>query len=216
MAFAYCTHLPKLRPDEKAVSAAEDEVYEAVVRDMVTPSHGHASITQLVFSDVVLTERAEPGVRSCKESAVKHLGLPENKLPVYNTLADKMYRLVTRGWYDELPEAAALQDFLDRSCIAGPLSTTFHTDLPRAFIGAENVRFGDLIWKDAPPSFEQTFPGASGIIAFSHAGFDSDLYEAIVSTSFVCGNLCGTGWRYVLRKKRGRWEVVNKWIVWMA
>jgi hypothetical protein len=34
---AYWFSLPKSRFDEKTVSAAEDEIYEAVVRDMVTP-----------------------------------------------------------------------------------------------------------------------------------------------------------------------------------
>ena len=29
-------YLSKSRPDERAITAAEDEVYEAVVRDMVT------------------------------------------------------------------------------------------------------------------------------------------------------------------------------------
>jgi hypothetical protein len=57
------------------------------------------------------------------------------------------------------------------------------------------------------------FPGAPGLISFSHVGFDSTLREATVSTAFVCGRLCGTGSRYVLKKIRGHWEVVNKWVV---
>lgn len=67
---------------------------------------------------------------------------------------------------------------------------------------------------DESKSFEQLFPGASGIISFSHVGFDSTLHEAIVADSFVCGMLCGSGDRYVLRKIKGQWEVVNKWMVW--
>lgn len=47
-------YLSKSRPGEKTVSAAEDEVYEAVVHDMVTPIHGQATINQLVFDESVL------------------------------------------------------------------------------------------------------------------------------------------------------------------
>lgn len=211
-AVAYCTihRRSRAHTNPRAVASAEDEVYEAVVRDMVTPSHVHASITQLVFSDTLLTEHAdEPDIQSCKESVRKHLGLQENRPPEYNTLADKIYRLVTHGWYDGSPGAEAIQDFLDKSCTAGPLSRTFHTDLPRAFIDVESVHFNDLIIENGPPSFEQMFPGAPGIISFSHVGFDSTLHEAIVSSSFVCGGLCGSRWRYILRQKRGRWEVVG-------
>jgi hypothetical protein len=214
---ACLVYLPKSRPDEKAVSAAQDQVYEAVVRDMLKPATGAATVTQLVFDDTVLTERwDEPDTESCKESARRHLGLEGNKPPPFNTLADKIYRAVTGGWYDGSPRADAIQDFLDKSCTAGPVSTTFHTDLPRDFIRVGSVGFGDLIVKNGPPTLQQIFPGASGIISFSRVGFDSSLHEALVSTSFICGGLCGTGWRYVLRKKAGSWKVVSKWIVWVS
>jgi hypothetical protein len=127
------------------------------------------------------------------------------------------YRVLTRSADDRSLRADAIQDFLEKSRTVGRLPQTFHTDLPRTFIEAESVRFNFWpIEKNGPKSFEQLFPGASGIISFSHVGFDSTLHEAIVSTSFVCGVLCGTGSRYVLRKKSGRWEVVNKLIVWVS
>jgi hypothetical protein len=216
----YCTiHLrSRTSASPQAVASAEDEVYGAVVRDMVTPIHGQAHITQLVFDDTLLTDLA-PGtdMKSCKEGARKHVGLEGNTPPPFNSFADKIYRVLTRGWYDSSPRAEAIQDFLGKSCIVGLLSTTFHTELPRAFIETERVHFnGWPIEKNGSPSFEQLFPGASGIISFSHVGFDSSLHEAIVSTSFVCGGLCGTGHRYVLKRKWGRWQVASKWITWVS
>ena len=206
----------KSRPDEKTVSAAEDEVYEAVVRDMITPTHGQANISQLVFGDAVLTDltpRAD--IKSCKESVRKLLSL-EASTPPFNSLADKIYRAFTPR-DDGLLRSDTIQDFLEKSCGVGRLSTTFNTDLPRTFIAAESIHFdGWPIEKNGPPSFEQLFPGADGIISFSHVGFDSTLDEAIVSASYVCGGLCGTGWRYLLRKKSGRWEITNKLMVWMS
>jgi hypothetical protein len=38
----------------------------------------------------------------------------------------------------------------------------------------------------------------------------------IISTSFVCGVLCGTGRLYTLNKKWGRWEVISNPIVWVS
>jgi len=218
LALVYCFHFSKLYPDEKRVLAAEDEVYEAVVRDMVAPTgHGHAPVSELVFDDTV-SNYLTPGtdIKSCEERACRYLRLENSKLP-YDSFADKIYRALTRSGYDGSLRADTIQDFLHKSCTVGRLSQTFHTDLPRTFIAVESVSFNDVpIEKNGPPPFKQQYPGAGGIISFSHVVFDPTLHEAIVSVSFVCGGLCGSGNRYVLRKKSGRWEVVNKWMVWVS
>lgn len=204
--FLFRFYLSKSRPDKKKASAAEGEVYEAVVRDMVT-SH---RLSQLVFDDTVLTElRAGADIKSCKGIALLRLRLESGKL-LYDSLADKVYRFLASGTHDDSLRTDTVHDFLEKACTVGRLSRTFRTDLPRTFIGAESVGFED--WE----AFRRQFPGASGIISLSHVGLDSRMDEAIVSTAFVCGNLCGSGHRYVLRKKRGRWEVVNKWMVWVS
>lgn len=120
----------KSRPNEKEVAAAEDEVYEAVVRDMVTPIDG-----QLVFSDTLLTERA-PGVemKSCIESARKNLHLEGSRSkPPYNSLADKVYRALTRSNYGGALRADTIQDFLEKSCMVGRLSQIFPYRLATRF-----------------------------------------------------------------------------------
>lgn len=201
-----------VRSNEKQVEAAENEVYEAVVHDMASSAKGPS---QLVFDDALLTELV-PGanMKSCEQSARENLRL-ENNTPRYNSLADKLYRFVNSG-YNYSISADTIQDFLEKSCMTGRLSQSFQTDLPKTFITARRVHFSDLVVNDGSASFEDLFPGASGIISFSHVGFDSTLHEAIVATSLVCGVLCGSGHRYVLRKTRGHWEVVNKWMVWVS
>ncbi len=206
-----------LRADRKKVSATEDEVYEAIVRDMM--AHGHDSIatSQLVFDNAVLTNLGtEESMTSCKERVRKEQSL-ERGAPPFNSLPDKIYRILTlSSWDDRSLRADTIEDFLEKSCTTGGVSTTFHTDLPRSFVVGADVHFkGWPIMKDETSSFEQLFPGAAGIISFSHVGFDPALHKAIVSVSFVCGGLCGTGWRYILEKKRGRWEVTNKLMRWM-
>jgi hypothetical protein len=209
----FCSCNSSDRSDEKQVTAAENEVYEAVVRDVVQSAKGQS---RLVFDDTLLTELA-PGAdtKSCEEGARKNLRL-ENNIPAYNSFADKLYRSVNRGYNYSL-RADTVQDFLAKSCTtARPLSQTFQTDLPKTFIAVGNVHFNDLIVNDGSKSFGELFTGAAGIISFSRVGFDSTLHEAIVSTSFVCGMLCGSGERYVLRKVRGHWQVVNEWTVWVS
>lgn len=207
----------KSMPTENEIAAAEDEIYEAVVHHIVTPVSGKPRVSQLVFADTLRTE-LEPGgdIESCKKSTRKDLSL-EIAPPVYNSLGDKAYRFFSRANYDSALREDTIQSFLERSCTAGPLSQTFHTDLPRTFIPEDSVHFrGWPRQKDESNSFERLYPGASGIISLSRVGFDSTLDEAIVSTGFVCGGLCGTGYRYTLRKKSGRWEVVGGLMVWVS
>lgn len=213
----YACNSSKPIPTEKEMTTAEDEIYEAVVHRIFTPVNGKPHVSQLVFADTLRTElELGADIESCKKSTRKDLAL-EIAPPFYNSLADKAYRFVSRGDYDRALREDTIESFLERSCAPGPLSQTFHTDLPRKFIPQEKAHFrGQPMLKDESKSFERLYPGASGIISFSHVGFDSTLDEAIVSTGFVCGGLCGTGYRYVLRKKSGRWEVVEWLMVWVS
>ena len=207
------------KPDsnEKEIATAETEIYEAVVHHVFTPVEGRPQVTQLVFDDALLTG-LEPGgdVESCKKRTRKDFSL-EIGPPPYNSLSDKAYRFFTRGDYDASLRTDTIQSFLERSCSSGHLSQTFHTDLPRTFTGSQDIHFNDVtVGKNGPKSFEQLYPGANGIMSFSRVGFDSKMDEAIVSTRVVCGLLCGEGYRYILRKKSGRWEVVNGLMVWVS
>ena len=214
----YCTiHLrSRTLASPQAVASAEDEVYGALVRDMVRPADGQSSMGQLVFDDAVLTYLwTGADTKSCRDSVRKRLLLEVNNTPPFNSLPDKVYRIV-HGGDDGSLRADAIQDFLQKSCTVGRLSQSFHTDLPKTFIAAGSVHFSDLIENDGSKSFEQLFPRAGGIISFSHVGFDSRLHEAIVSVSYVCGGLCGSGHRYVLKKMRGQWEVVSRLELWVS
>ena len=216
----YCTvHLRSRAPaSPQGVTFAENEVYEAVVREMVTPVHGQAHISQLVFNDTILTDfRTGEDKESCQES-VRKRRLLEGSTPPYNSLLDKIYRVLSGGWWDAGSlRADTIQDFIEKSCSVGRLSTSFHTDFPRVFIDPRSVYIDMVpIHEIGQKDFAKEFPGARGIISLSHVGFDPTLDEAVVSASFFCGDLCGTGWRYILRKKRGNWTVASKLIIWVS
>jgi hypothetical protein len=209
---------PKHNLDERIVAATQDEVYAAVVRDMTAPGDGLGHVTQLVFGDELLSEsRAGTDMEACKGEVRKREHWKFDDPPVYDTLIDKTYRFLTHGWISGSTATETVEDFLEKICRTGDLSRTFQADLPRNFVAAEKIHFkGMAIEKDGPLSFEKLFPGASGIISFSRVGFNSGLDEAMVSVRFYCGGLCGTGWRYILKKRRGKWEVADKPIIWMS
>jgi hypothetical protein len=190
-------------------------VYEAVVHDMVTPIHGQAHISQLVFDDTVLTDLTTgEDKKSCQERVRKE-ALLERSTPPYNSFFDKTYRVLSGSWWDTgWLRADTIQDFVEKSCTGGRLSTTFHTDFPRTFVDRDAFDF-DMVpnQKNTPKDFRQAFPGASGIISLSRVGFDSNLHEAIVSSQFVCGFLCGQVRRHILRKTRDKWVVVQTVVV---
>jgi hypothetical protein len=216
-AFLCWFHLSDSRHDENAVAAAENEVYEALSRAMSKPANGQENAIQLVFDETVLTDFLTPagGKNACEEGVRQQLRVDDT--PPFNTLADKMYRLLTYGWYDASPRADTIQNFIVKSCTKGPLSRTFHTDVPRAFIDPNSVYFDFVpVPNNGVKDFRQAFPKAGGIISLSHVGFDSGLHEAMVATSYVCGSLCGGGELYILRKTRGKWEVIARSTLWMV
>ena len=205
----------KPHPNEKEIATAENEVYESVLNHMGTGTQE----TQLVFDDALLTW-LEPGedVESCKKRAGKDYGLEISiGPPPYDSVADRAYRLFSHGDDDLASRTETIHSFLERLCTSGHLSQAIHTDLPRTFIRSQNIHFNyEMVGKNRLKSFEQLYPGANGIISFSHVGFNAKMDEAIVSTRIVCGFLCGVGYRYILRKKSGRWEVVNRLMVWVS
>jgi hypothetical protein len=202
---------------ERAVAAAQDEVYEALVQEWTAPEHGQRQISQLVFDEeLLINEGAGIGPEGCKEAVHRQLPLASDP-PPFNSWFDKAYRFVTRGWGDGSVGAEAMEAYVQKLCVPGHLSRTFRTDLPRTFVSGESVHFeGSPIEKNGPPSLEKLFPGAGGIISFSRVGFNPALDEAVVSRSFVCGGLCGSGWRYFLKKRRGRWQVTDRCMVWIS
>jgi hypothetical protein len=204
--------MPRHNSNESTARAAEDEVDATVVRDMTTPADVEAQVTLLVFSDELLSDhKAGTDTEACKEDVRNRVRWDVDALP-YDSLFDKVYRFLTRSRVYGSLRTETVEDFLEKSCSGGHLSRTFHTDSPRSFVSTANVPFD----KNGPSTFEKKFPGARGIISLSRVGLDSGLDEAIVSSSLNCGFLCAEGWRYILKKRHGKWEVASKRMVWVS
>jgi hypothetical protein len=201
---------------EKAERSAESEVYATVVHEMIAHDGG-IGVSQLVFDQAVLTNLTEgEALDICREKVRKQLRGQETP-PPYNSLADKMCRLLNFSSADDSLRPDTVQDFATKSCSVGPLAREFQTAIPRAFIESDAVAFGlASTSKDGPTDFSLAFSGAGGIISLSRVGFDRNLRQAIVSTSLVCGMLCGSRRIYALGKVRGQWQVVRSWVIWVS
>lgn len=64
--------------------------------------------------------------------------------------------------------------------------------------------------------FYKKYPGSSGVIGFSNEGFNSQMDQALVSTSRGCGGLCGAGYYVLLAKEQGVWKVQSKVMTWVS
>jgi hypothetical protein len=137
----YWRRAPEPRPSEKDVSAAQDEIYEAVIHDIITPSDGRVRVTQLVFGEAVLTPFWEDGDASqCEARARKQMWLENAKLP-YDTLLDKAYRFFTHDSNDDTLRPDTIQDFLKKFRTPGQLSRTFHYGFAANFCWGRGNRF---------------------------------------------------------------------------
>jgi hypothetical protein len=115
-----CTKGCRRITDLAAVAAAEDEVYEAVVRNVYIPDKKNAAVTQLVFSRTFDTNLC-PGVdrKTCLDGVRQRL----------------------KGAADGNIRAETIDSFVRQSQVSGNLSTTFRTELPRTFIDPDSLYF---------------------------------------------------------------------------
>ena len=118
---------------------------------------------------------------------------------------------------DGILHTDTIDDFIVKSRVGGPLSKTFETDLPHSFVAASafsREKVKNL--SDGYQPFYELFPGADGILALTHVGFNHDMTEALVSSSLFCSGLCGNGQTHVLRKRWGKWVVVMSPTDWVS
>jgi hypothetical protein len=69
----------------------------------------------------------------------------------------------------------------------------------------------DKEWK----GFYKAFPGSSGYLAFSRAGYDEKRGQALLLVDHSCGGLCGSGSVVLMEKKFGVWQYVRKHQIWI-
>ena len=65
-------------------------------------------------------------------------------------------------------------------------------------------------------TFDETFPGATGITHLSLPAYSGSFNEALVYVDGICGGLCGSGFIWRLRLVNGQWTLLEVKDLWNA
>lgn len=115
-------------------------------------------------------------------------------------------------------EQATLDDYLDNNKTPGKLLSKF--DLPIKYVITSDADIAppfpkgelDRAWK----KFYAKYPGSTGILFFSKAGFNSKMTQAFIYAGRQCGGLCGLGKYILLEKKGSAWAIKNEMQLWVS
>ena len=92
-------HFFKSQPSAREIARAEDEVYEAVVRDILSKVGDQTHGLQLVFDDrLIVVDFPGGDPKSCREASAATVRVTDDR-PPFNTAADKTYQFFTSGLY---------------------------------------------------------------------------------------------------------------------
>jgi hypothetical protein len=70
------------------------------------------------------------------------------------------------------------------------------------------MRFRLINYLENYDPVEEAF--ANGLFTLSEIAFDTESNRALVSYSFICGSLCGSGNTWVFEKIGGEWKRVDR------
>jgi hypothetical protein len=182
---------------DASISEATDSVYAVVIEQHV----------------LHVGEGAHPKLLVFEASTVP--------FPCFDEIKDNCPEMIKKNLERVFPnqlESETILDALARNKSVVPLSTTFHTDLPRVFITSQerNNFFEASQKKDGWKSFYTRYPKSGGFLALSQVGFNSRHDQALVYSSNSCGWLCGAGFYNLLNKKDGKWVLVNRYMAWIS
>ena len=65
-------------------------------------------------------------------------------------------------------------------------------------------------------NFRKKFPNSSGYLSFSNVGFNKERNQAFVYVFWNCGDTCALGEYFLLKKVRGKWEIVKEDVLWVS
>lgn len=114
------------------------------------------------------------------------------------------------------PSSETVMDFHKKAKLSCPLQQSLPSAHPYTFISDKDV---EALFKPGSPGWEEfyrKFPNTGGFWSFSSPGYNQQHTEALLYVSHACGDLCGTGHLYLLRKEDGKWIVKNRLMLWIS
>jgi hypothetical protein len=116
------------------------------------------------------------------------------------------------------PSPETLDSYAQRNKESVALRKSFKLTVKYQIVPYERIeKLFDMIelgedWK----TFYRMYPRSNGYMRFSRVGFNRAGDEALVSTAWMCGSLCGEGRYVLLRKKNGQWKVETDVMTWIS
>ena len=71
-------------------------------------------------------------------------------------------------------------------------------------------------WASFWKNYYKTYGNTKGYAEFSNIGYNVKKNEAFIYSSVSCGEKCGEGYYYFLKKINGKWEICNKRRLWIS
>ncbi len=172
-----------------------DEVYAAAVAWRLYDPSPAPKPKQLIFLETTEPYRCLAEAGRCPSSVRESL--------------DEFFGQALRG--------GLLDEYFEQNKDRGPLSKSFPTALPKAWLSEEEK---DALFKKYEQGAWQVlfsrYPGARSFMALSRVGFNDQRDTALLYSSVSCGALCGSGDYLLLKKVSGKWIVTRSYMAWIS
>jgi hypothetical protein len=114
---------------------------------------------------------------------------------------------------DKLPgvDSASISDFQKRNGESHSLRYLSSADLSVPIVLVTSETLQSFLHNGPEPywiEFYRRYPGSNGSISFSSIGYNADGNVALLAVDRGCGTLCGELSDVVVKRDRGRWQVV--------
>ncbi len=116
------------------------------------------------------------------------------------------------------PAPETIDSYTRRNKTSVPLRKSFRLNVKYQIVPYKRIEsLFDMIelendWK----TFYRKYPQSNGYLRLSRVGFNRAGDEALVSTAWMCGSLCGEGRYILLRKKHGLWKIEADVMTWVS
>ena len=116
------------------------------------------------------------------------------------------------------PSQETWESYVERNRTSVALRKLFKLNVKLQIVPYKKIEslFDAILIEEDWQTFYRMFPHSNGYIRFSRAGFNRAGDEAVVSTAWMCGSLCGEGRYVLLRKKDGQWNVETSFLTWVS
>ncbi len=173
-----------------------------------------------IYSTIVNSKRNYKDIKSCfvNDSTLKNyslsISLDTSRKLTYHATAPHTYTRMDewKGIHKEWPNFD-IAFYKNQFLINNKYSQLIIIDSIKSYI---KIRQADWDKLSDSKYYQQYQKGKVSVFSFSRVVFNLSQTEALVYADFSCGELCGNGCWYWLKKKDGKWVIFNTFETWVS